>query len=577
MSITLRLAISCCLLALLLLAAAARAAEEPASPETESSSVLPQELPSYSEVFGAAPVPTGDELWDRYSAEVYRRALNPPDDLQDWHPALLDEDTLISWADLGADPRYWELYHYCLYGQTEYSFFELDMQNAYVQSVHDWLDGRRERAYLNREQPPAAPPWLVPYEAAVEASAVPDIAVMAGASLAPLKILRERGQASLAAELRSLEIEGTLSDITHAEWLLQDAIGRWPQPDRRSGVQLHGRRVASGPPAFLDDFSAAHPQSAWPFYVRAQYLALQGDEAGALDMLRAGNQAPVYELPYLFPLSAVAGRSSTFSDPGNLAVAGLVLDSGCTETPPGVLFEDWGLAAFVQSIVLSGDASAMQDLHVYGLRLAATRRSDPRFLFTASNLLSDLAQAWQNNAPAVEAAQQDLLDQEAALFASIPQFLYDYTPGEAVRDAQRNNHPAGYTAYFLGLPTGGLASVWPLRLGQWEGPSDAAWFNAVFAADQHYNYLPRWASLQYQRVKQDFPAPPEAGEVPPEIVEIPNNQAVLTTWALNGLAQDYAQQLSSAYTASMLAELARLDYRQLPPRPTWPLKGEGTE
>ncbi|MCC7479818.1 hypothetical protein IT575_15370 [bacterium] len=536
---------------------------------------LPRDLPPFNEVFGSAPLPTGDALWDRYSSEVFLRAQHPPEDLQGWHPALLDEETLISWADLGADPRYWELYHYCLYGQAEYNYFELSLQDAYLEGAQAELQSKRELAYMKREAAPAAPPWLAPYEALVEQTPEPEIAELVGASLTPLKILRQRGEASLTAELRWQEIESTLSAVSHAEWVLQDAIGRWPRPDRRSGVRLPAARAGKAwTPQALDAISQAQPQLAWPSYARAQFLALQGDEAGALAQLRAGNAAGVYELPFLFPLSAVAGRTAAFSDPGNLAVAGLVLDSGCTETPPAVLFEDWGLNAYAQSVVLSGDSTAMQDLHVYGLRLAATRRSDPRFMFSAGNLLSDLARAWLENAPQLDEERRRLLELEAELFADVPQILFDYTPGETVMDYHRSSMPAGYVAYYLQMPSGAAESIWPLRLGDWDGPEDAAWYNAVFGPGQFFNYLPRWASLQYRGVVREYPAPPREGEVPVEPTPLPDHQTVVTRWALNGLALDYAQQLGAEYTAVMLAELARLDYRQLPPRESWPLKGE---
>ncbi len=380
------------------------------------SSSPPEAAIALLDVFSAPPVPTGDALWDRYSAAVFERASTAAQRQQGWHPAFVPESVLIDWHDMVPDPRFFELREFCSIGAA--NWYLLDGQN---------------------ELPEGEALWRLIRDAT-------DFA----------EVLKERKEASITMRLRFLELQ-----MDHAYRLWPELSGSageeggWMTPEDRAEFRGGLFHFIGEEGKLLRTLVREMPDEAWAHYSLAEFYLQQNDYQRARESIRAGNSAAHAELPRIFPLSYVHEHFEDFKDPGNLAVAGLVLDAELTDDPP-LLLRDYDLFTGITDQALQDrDLELAAELRGCFLRLAQARTADPQLIQQPMTWLARLNICW---APPATRQAEAMASLDYA--TTSPLVFYGGTQPDLW------NLPAGRLAYFWALPGAQSYVYWQQRIGQ---------------------------------------------------------------------------------------------------------------
>lgn len=271
---------------------------------------------------GAPPQLTGDELFDRYAAQVDQQidALGY-EGLADFDTAaVVPDDVLAKWeSEFGDDPRYWELRYFCM--------------------KHS-----------------------MPAPSVLEKAADPALRNQRGEDLDKalgfLEQARERGIA-------------TANTLMLLYWEKRDAL----QQDDPPG---HDQLVYDYPPEAVEDLGqianeavAASHDEAWPYYTRAMYWYETGKPERGLADMKTGNTQPDVSYPVPFPAGMVDQGLSAPVPAGNAAVSGAIFCIALNEQPP-ILIKRACEASLAAHSLVDGSA-AFETWHQFGCRLGASR------------------------------------------------------------------------------------------------------------------------------------------------------------------------------------------------------------
>jgi hypothetical protein len=233
-----------------------------------------------------APQPTGDALWDRYSAEVYRRALQTPLPWPaNFHPALPPDYLLQQWTDLVADPRYWELRFLCALATSHYC--------AEHGSASDQLDQD----------------LLMPLRDAMESATV----------------IENRGEASLRVRLLNIELAYSGNQISFFDLYRRHyMVGLWGRQKEIDDLRRAAGTWEVNERASLERLLAQYPEQRWAELALAEHYYNFGDtELARLHLSSALSKADD-SLPIPYPVSLMFDQAI---DQGNAYVLSLSRDA----------------------------------------------------------------------------------------------------------------------------------------------------------------------------------------------------------------------------------------------------------